>query len=145
MSSNLLKKYIRILVEASSFEQLSDAGEAYTPGENQIWYWKEEFGRDMMMGYDFLKRNHKLPDPRNLEATHVLLGKVAEPDPENIFSSMQAEVWSPQGEAHSLISKLGVGHTSMSTGDIVVIQNKVLMADRYGFVDITTGEKPNAN
>jgi len=38
---------------------------------------------------------------------------------EEVFTRMQAEFWSPNGEARSLIYDCGVGHTSMSGGDII--------------------------
>jgi hypothetical protein len=35
-----------------------------------------------------------------------------------VFWRMQAEEWSPNGEARDLIRKLGLHHTSMSVGDV---------------------------
>ena len=32
---------------------------------------------------------------------------------------MQGENWSPRGEARPLIARLGLGHTSLSLGDVV--------------------------
>lgn len=39
--------------------------------------------------------------------------------PEDVFHAMQAENWSPNGEARKLIQSLDVGHTSMCGGDII--------------------------
>ena len=39
--------------------------------------------------------------------------------PEEVFSHMQGEVWSPEGEALSLIRHLELHHTSMSVGDVI--------------------------
>jgi hypothetical protein len=39
---------------------------------------------------------------------------------EVVFDAMQGEVWSPNGEARPFIQNLGVQHTSMMTGDLVV-------------------------
>lgn len=39
---------------------------------------------------------------------------------EQVFQRMQGEVWSPNGEARDLIQELGLVHTSMSVGDVVV-------------------------
>lgn len=39
---------------------------------------------------------------------------------EQVFSRMQTENWSPKGEARELIASLGLVHTSMSVGDIVI-------------------------
>ncbi len=40
-------------------------------------------------------------------------------DMDQAFMKMQAEIWSPNGEARSLIKKLGLQHTSMSVGDVL--------------------------
>jgi len=37
----------------------------------------------------------------------------------HLFSDMQGEIWSPNGEARELIFAAGTDHTSMSIGDIV--------------------------
>lgn len=58
-------------------------------------------------------------DSNNLEATHVLLGRISETGLEQIFRIMQGEFWSPNGEANDMIRRLGLGHTSMSVGDVV--------------------------
>lgn len=140
MSSRLMKKYLDILLEAMSFNSLQDAGDDYSLGETQIWYWKENLGNEMMKGYDSLKIENKIPNVSNLSATHVLIGKIAETDPKKIYSLMQAESWSPQNQAEEMIDNLGVGHTSMTVGDIIISAKKVLMVDTKGFVDLTTGE-----
>jgi len=38
---------------------------------------------------------------------------------EKVFHHMQGEIWSPDGEARSLVYALGIRHTSMSVGDVV--------------------------
>lgn len=141
MSSVELKKYLEILTEAESFGSLADAGDKYSPGNTEIWYTTEETARDFMMGYDWLKK-HDVPfDMNNLAQTHVLIGKVAETNPNEVFSMMQAENWSPRGEARDLIRRLGASHTTMSTGDIIKIGNDAIMVDRFGFVNLATGEE----
>lgn len=145
MTTELIRKYLDIINEADiSYRALSDAGAEYRPGKTQIWYWKPEFSRDMIEGYEFLKNNNMLPDPDNLSATHRPVGTLSQEDPNQIFSMMQSEVWSPSGQAQDLIKNLGLNHTSMSVGDIIVINNRPLMVDRAGFIDITTGEESNA-
>lgn len=39
---------------------------------------------------------------------------------EQVFMQMQGEVWSPNGEARAMIEELGLWHTSLSTGDVVL-------------------------
>lgn len=135
-----MRKYLDILLEAMSFSSLQDAGNEYSPGETQIWYWKENFGHEMMKGYDALKRENRLPDPANLNATHVLIGNIAETNPSNVFSMMQAEAWSPQNQGEEMTNRLGAGHIGMDTGDIIVIGDQVLFVDRKGFVNLASGE-----
>lgn len=142
MSSKLIKKYIDIIMESISYNSLQDAGENYAPGNTQIWYWKENLGNEMMLGYDALKEQNKLPDVDNLSATHVQIGNLAETDHEKIYELMQAESWSPQNQAKSFTDKFGVGHIGMSTGDIMVLNsNYPIMVDKQRFVNLATGEK----
>lgn len=54
-------------------------------------------------------------------------------DLNDIFMFMQGEVWSPNGEARELISALGVGHTSMSVGDIVQTDEGHFIVAQVGF------------
>lgn len=140
MANGLMRKYLEILVEAMSFTSLQDAGNSYSPGKTQIWYWKENFGNEMMKGYEVLKRENRLPDPTNLNATHVLIGSIAETNPEKVFSLMQAEAWSPQDQGEDMVNKLGVGHIGMDTGDIIVIGDQILFVDLKGFVNLASGE-----
>ena len=119
--------------EQGMFKDLSDA---YEPGPTEVWYWKDDMGRDMMMGKNFLIKYNKMPDSANLAATHVKLGSVKETNPEKVFHMMQGEIWSPEGQARDFIQASGTGHTSMSVGDIVVVNGKALMVDRFGFTPI---------
>jgi len=61
------------------------------------------------------------------------LGKIAEKNANSISKMMQGEEWSPEGEARGLISKAGLKHTSLSTGDVLVIGGKMYMADSFGW------------
>src|SRR5262245_1644254 len=93
--------------------------DAFPPGQTEVWYWRQEFGRDMMFGAEFLRKFGKMPTVAALGKTHVLLGTVPIDEPERIFFTMQGEHWSPNGEAWDLIEASGTAHTSMSVGDIV--------------------------
>lgn len=116
--------------------QYSDLSDVYEPGPTEIWYWKQDAGRDMMMGKNFLLKHGRMPDPSNLEATHVKIGSVKETNPEKIFHMMQGEIWSPEGQARNMIRSSDTGHTSMSVGDIVVVGGKAMMVDRFGFAPL---------
>lgn len=72
-----------------------------------------------------------------LAQTHVLLGSVCCQDPETLFQTLQAEYWSPQGEARPLLEKLGLFHTSMSVGDCIEYPDgRVLMVSFIGFKEL---------
>jgi hypothetical protein len=61
-----------------------------------------------------------------LGVTHVFVREVEADSLGHVFTQMQGEVWSPNGEARMLIEYLGLSHTSMSVDDIAV--------DEYGVV-----------
>ena len=114
-------------------KQLTSLNEVYPEGNTQVWYMKPEFFRDGTMGYNFLRKLNKLPDPRNLEKTHELLGKIAETDSEKIYMMMQGENWSPKGEAKTLVRAKGLRHTSMTIGDVVIVDGQPHLVDNSGF------------
>ncbi len=55
----------------------------------------------------------------SLQATHVYLCQVEAGCRDDAFRKMQGENWSPHGEARELLQSLGLGHTSMSVGDVL--------------------------
>lgn len=61
---------------------------------------------------------------------------------EEVFTLMQGENWSPNGEARDYIRSLGLSHTSMSAGDrIYDCQNsKTYQVDFIGFSEIPLTE-----
>jgi len=108
----------------------------------RIWYWRDSFASDGLMGYQWCVERGRLPAlPKNGEratATHVLLKEVEVKEEgrrglERVFYAMQGEVWSPNGEARKLIDGLGLSHTSMSVGDLVEVNGEYWMVDRMGF------------
>ena len=52
---------------------------------------------------------------------------------------MQAEVWSPNGEARALVQSKGLGHTSMSVGDVAVVDGKAFVVASFGFEPLEAG------
>jgi hypothetical protein len=113
-----------------------------------VHYMKPEFFRDGIMGYKWLREHGPMPSIAALDKTHVEL-KTMEfqfVDGElnralnKVFHDMQGEVWSPNGEANALIEAKGLQHTSMSVGDIVVVDgSKMFLVDRFGFKQIEQG------
>lgn len=73
-----------------------------------------------------------------LEETHVFVKEVEYiEDIEYVFCRMQAEQWSPNGEARDLIKSLGLQHTSMSVGDIVEAENgELYQAAMFGWLKL---------
>ncbi len=72
-----------------------------------------------------------------LRKTHRPVAVVAATGLEDLFTKMQAEYWSPQGEARELIKALGLNHTSMSVGDVAVdSDNRVHEVEFIGWRDI---------
>lgn len=55
---------------------------------------------------------------QSLQTSHVFVREVEAQTMNGAVWNMQGEVWSPNGEARSLIESLGLGHTSMSVGDV---------------------------
>lgn len=76
------------------------------------WYMRPEWFTHGMRG--------ALPDPAKLEETHVKIKTLEADNPERAFVAMQAERWSPNGEARETIRYAGLAHTSMSVGDVLV-------------------------
>jgi hypothetical protein len=80
--------------------------------EYRVWYRKPpEHGR-------MFEEDENMSQKTLLE-THVVVTKDKFAGLEDAFFRMQAEVWSPNGEARGWIEHLGVGHTSMSVGDVL--------------------------
>ena len=108
---------------------------SYASGSTEIWYMKPSSFRDWSMGYDWLVEQGALP-ALSLRQTHVLLGTVRERSPNTIFRMMQGDFWSPSGEANTLIRRKGLGHTSMSVGDIIGISGRFWLVDNAGFKEL---------
>jgi hypothetical protein len=77
----------------------------------QIWYMKPSFIRGVV---------GSPPDPDHLSATHVHLKDIEADNQEDALSRMQAENWSPNGEALDLLQSKGLRHTTMTIGDVLV-------------------------
>jgi len=103
--------------------------------KTEIWYAKPEVFRDTIMGSMWLGTENckTVIDACDLAKTHVKLCCVESEDLDEVYFSMQGENWSPNGEARQLITKRGLHHTSMSVGDVIVVDDKVFMVDNVGF------------
>jgi hypothetical protein len=88
-----------------------------------VWYKKQDAG---------FSHDVKLAD---LLTTHVGLFSAFEADDkEDLFTKLQGENWSPNGEARPLIQSLGLSHTSMSVGDVVCDDDEAFwVCDDFGW------------
>jgi len=99
-----------------------------------IWYMAPDWFARGLQG--------KRPDVRNLSLTHIHLKDLELPGGqaqlEHVFEMMQAEEWSPNGEARGLIEAKGLEHTSMSVGDVIVVNDQTFVVASFGFDELTT-------
>jgi len=105
--------------------------------------------QDMVMGYRWCKGRNLLPTWENLEDSHAFILDVDAYDPEQVWVAMQGENWSPNGEARPLIEELGLWHTSMSVGDILVERDGpwdvMYMVDGIGFKQVGEPRRAKTN
>jgi len=101
-------------------------------GSTEIWYQKSHL---------FGHIHEQNIDPTDLTKTHVKLGVITSEDLDELYGALQGEHWSPHGEARTLIMSLGLGHTSMSMGDLIKIGNKVYLCDFIGWTAMLVVEK----
>jgi hypothetical protein len=98
----------------------------------EIYYMRPEFFPHGIMG-----QTDRI-DRKRLEQTHIHLKDVEAHDLEEVYAYMQAETWSPSGEAQPLIKAKGLKHTSMSTGDVAVAADGcVYVVAMFGFLELT--------
>lgn len=103
-----------------------------------VWYMKPSFFSKGMMGHEELKKNNLLPTWATITNTHVHVRDLKASSLEEVFTEMQGEVWSPNGEAMKMLEFKGLQHTSMTVGDIVVEYDtgKPHMCGVHGWVEL---------
>jgi len=121
------RSYAQILEDAAQYRRLSDAGEYYQPGKTQVWYRKSQTNTNKI-------------NVNDLSSTHSMIGTLGETDPEAVFSMMQSESWDTDNAAENMLNQLGVRHSSMTTGDVVVVDKVAHVITNNGIVqkDIDT-------
>jgi hypothetical protein len=77
-----------------------------------VFYMTPEWFRDGIMG--------RKPNLEKFAETHKFVRMVEARDLDHVYYQCQGEIWSPNGEQRDLIRSLGLEHTSMSVGDIIV-------------------------
>ena len=96
-----------------------------------VYYMRPEVFRDFCFG-------GSTPTVADLHKTHKRVRAFIACNLENVFHRMQAEIWSPNGEARQKIDELGLSHTSMSVGDVVYDrrEEKYFVVASVGFKEI---------
>lgn len=102
----------------------------------KVYYMRPEYFSEGIGGHHHWAKTANLPKMNALEKTHVFLGEFEAEDIDGLFEKMQAENWSPNGEAKPLIRSKGLRHTSMSVGDIVIEDGKGVMCDMTGWFNL---------
>lgn len=105
----------------------------------KIYYATRDTMVNSLLGWTYIKRHrcsiyiqllhHDLSGYRQIAVSPVT-------DLSEIFRYYQGENWSPEGEARDLIQGLGLNHTSMSVGDVVVVGDVLYFCDCEGWVEI---------
>jgi hypothetical protein len=62
----------------------------------------------------------------DLPSSHVRICEIEAASLDDAFWQMQGENWSPHGEAGGLLQSLGLGHTSMSLGDVLQDEDRAV-------------------
>ncbi|MFZ3397283.1 hypothetical protein LCS82_07560 [Vibrio harveyi] len=93
---------------------------------------------NLSMGHSFAKERGIVFDKSFVDETYEELGVIqTNSDKEELFHALQAMNYSPKGEARELISSKGLSHTSMSVGDILVINGAYNFVDLFGFTELS--------
>lgn len=78
----------------------------------KVYYSKPQFFRI------FCGLGDAVPNAAELVETHVHLCTLEADSLDDVFSKMQGENWSPNGESRALLEEKQLMHTSMSIGDV---------------------------
>jgi len=118
--------------------QYQSLNDKYPRGNIEIWYWRnpEDNVSGKLWCMEVMKGN--FPTAQDIRNDYSKVGSIEATNEEDIYIKMQGEVWSPHGEARELINRLGLSHTSMSVGDVIIINpsREAFVVDLYGFTAI---------
>ncbi len=114
--------------------------EAYAPGDVEVYYMRPELFHKLINGpYACVKGDVASPTLATLDATHIKLGTISERSIGKAWCDLQGDFWSPMGQANGLLDAKGLRHTSMSVGDVFVIDGRIIMVDGCGFAEVVDG------
>ena len=79
----------------------------------------------------------------NPPRTHAYIRQIEADDLYQVYRQMQGFVWSPNGEARTIIAAAGVHHTSMSIGDVAVDSTgRAWVCTERGWIEIDVDYNP---
>ena len=113
-------------ITQADIKPYANLNDKYPVGNTEVW-----FARD----------NMSTPDANNLRATHILVGRISETEPKNVFAMMQGEIFSPQGEAEEFMRRVGLSRSNMQPGDIIKTGNDILLVTKDGFDSVVKSNK----
>jgi hypothetical protein len=107
-------------------------------GPVAVWYMKPSCFRDFILGSQGCKdMNIPLPDPKDLSKTHALIGRFeGVTSPDDLFAATNAPDADPIEGFDAAVKKADVWHTSLSIGDVVVMDGKTFMCDMLGWLNL---------
>jgi len=95
-----------------------------------VYYIRSEFWRELSWG-DIVPTRARLHD------THAYLKMCMATDLEDVFVQMQGEIWAdPSGSTSELVRSKGLGHTSMSVGDVIGDGTRFWAVASEGFTEL---------
>lgn len=107
--------------------------ERLAPGPTEVFYMKNFDWHTNVM---FKEELPTIEQVKNFDE-YAHLASIKETEPERIFGALQGDIWSPNGEARKMIEGKGIGHTSMSVGDVVHLPDgRWLVTAGSGFEEI---------
>jgi hypothetical protein len=109
--------------------------DCYEPGSTEVWYFRKGMANIILTALEEHNKE-QLPQLDDLSKTHIKVGTVNSNDQREVFAAMQGDQWSPHGEAKQFIHALGLGHISMSPGDIIIFPQRTVMVSKRGFYDL---------
>lgn len=107
-----------------------------------IWYSRNHFFRDAIMGCDWLKTKGIVINLGNINETHAMVAEAL--TDEGIMGALWAKYQAENGFRLPGTVPVGrepneVGHTSMSVGDIILLDCRLMMCDNIGWKELTDG------
>lgn len=99
----------------------------------KVFYQKKEILRKTLSSFNENPIKDQIVD---LNSDFVYVISIKADGLEEAFTKMHREFWSPNGKADPLIKNLGLAHTSMCVGDILIDNEKIMRCSALGWLEI---------